>query len=186
MEKDRLRSKIYTKSGDKGSTSLIGGKKIAKSNIRLEAYGVVDELNSYIGLLVEEIKNDEESVILRNIQSLLFVVGCELATEHGKEPFNKLQAPDIDMLEKEIDKIDALLPKLQGFVIPGGSKSAAISHVCRTICRRAERRICELNETEQVDNMLLIFVNRLSDYFFVLARKLCLSEKEEIFWHKYL
>ena len=133
--------------------------------------------------MVEEITGDEDSIILRNIQSLLFVVGCELATEQGKEPFNKLQVSDIELLEKEIDRIDAFLPKLQGFVIPGGSKNAAMAHICRTICRRAERRICELNKSEPSDNLLLIFINRLSDYFFVLARKLCLAEKEEIFWH---
>jgi cob(I)alamin adenosyltransferase len=133
--------------------------------------------------LIEEVIGDGDSIILRNIQSLLFVVGCELATEQGKEPFKKLQASDIEMLEKEIDRIDSALPKLLDFVIPGGSKNAAIAHICRTVCRRAERRMCELNELEPVDNLLLIFINRLSDYFFVLARKLCLAEKGEIFWH---
>ena len=106
-------------------------------------------------------------------------MGCGLATEQGKEPFKKLQASDIEMLEKEIDRIDATLPKLSDFVIPGGNKNAAIAHICRTVCRRAERRMCELNELEPVDNLLLIFINRLSDYFFVLARKLCLAEKDE-------
>jgi len=134
-------------------------------------------------LLVEEVIGDGDNIILRNIQSLLFVIGCELATEQGKEPLNKLQVSDVDMLEKEIDRIDAVLPKLSGFVMPGGSKNAAIAHICRTVCRRAERRICELNELEPVENLLLIFVNRLSDYFFVLARKLCIAEKDEIFWY---
>lgn len=131
-------------------------------------------------MLAGEIIGDGDNIILKNIQSLLFVVGSELATEQGKEPFSKLQAPDVEMLEKEIDRIDASLPKLSGFVIPGGTEHAAIAHICRTICRRAERRICELNELEPVDNLLLEFVNRLSDYFFVLARKLCLAEKEEM------
>ena len=173
MEKDNLKSRIYTKSGDKGSTSLIGGKRIAKSSLRLDSYGTIDELNSFIGLLIEEIVgNDEHVIFLRNIQSLLFVAGCELATEQGKEPFQQLQQSNINQLEQEIDRIDAALPKLSDFIIPGGSRGAAICHICRTICRRAERRICELNESEPVDNRALIFVNRLSDYFFVLAREL--------------
>ncbi len=134
-------------------------------------------------MLTEEIIGDGDSLILRNIQSLLFVIGCELATEPGKEPLYKLQESDVEILEKEIDKIDALLPKLSGFVLPGGSKSAAIAHICRTICRRAERRVCELIDVEGVENQILMFLNRLSDYFFVLARKLCLVEKDEIFWH---
>jgi len=183
MGKNNLQSRIYSKSGDKGSTSLIGGKKILKCDIRLEAYGTIDELNAHIGLLAEELTGDADHLILRNIQSLLFVAGCELATEQGKEPPKKLNISDIAMIEKEIDRIDALLPKLQGFIIPGGNKNAAIAHVCRTICRRAERRICELNKSEPTDNLLLQFINRLSDYFFVLSRKLCLAKNEEIFWH---
>jgi len=134
--------------------------------------------------LLEEIVDDGDRLTLQNIQSLLFVIGCELATEQGKESFHQLQESDIDKLEKEIDRIDATLPKLSAFVMPGGSRSVAICHICRTICRRAERRICELNEIEAVENKILIYINRLSDYFFVLARKLCLVEKkEEKFWH---
>ena len=145
---------------------------------------MIDELNSFIGLLIEEVIGDGDGVVLRNIQSLLFVAGCELATVQGTEPFYRLQKSDIDMLEKEIDKIDSILPKLSNFVIPGGSRSTAVSHICRTVCRRAERCICELNETEIVDELLIVFMNRLSDYFFVLARKLCLAEKkDEIFWN---
>ena len=128
---------------------------------------------------MEEVIGDGDGVILRKIQSLLFVAGCELATEPCKEPFHKLQEPDIDMLENEIDRIDSSLPKLSDFVIPGGCRSAAIAHICRTVCRRAERRICELNEKEVVDESLIVFINRLSDYFFVLARKLCLAEKKD-------
>jgi len=134
-------------------------------------------------LLAGEIIGDGDSIVLQNIQSLLFVAGCELATELDGEPFHKLQASNIEMLEKEIDRIDSALPKLSDFVIPGGSRQAAIAHICRTVCRRAERRICELNEREPVDNLLLEFVNRLSDYFFVLARKLCLVEKGDFFLH---
>lgn len=183
MGKDNFKSKIYTKSGDKGSSSLIGGKRISKSSTRLAAYGTVDELNSFIGLLVIESTDNSDNIILSNIQSLLFVAGCELATEPEREPSLKIQTSDIDMLEKEIDKIDSTLPKLSGFIIPRGTKGATIAHICRTICRRAERHICKLNETETVDEPLIVFINRLSDYFFVLGRKLCLIEKEEIFWH---
>ena len=183
-KKDNLKSKIYTKSGDKGSTSLIGGKRIPKSSIRLDAYGTVDELNSFIGLLIEELIGANDIVVLKNIQSLLFVIGCELATESGREPFHKLKESDINMLEKEIDRIDSALPKLSGFIMPGGSRSAAVSHVCRAVCRRAERFINGVNEEEMVDDLILILMNRLSDYFFVLARKLCLEKKkEEIIWH---
>ena len=150
----------------------------------MDAYGTVDELNSFIGLLIEDVIDADDVVVLKNIQSLLFVIGCELATEHGRESFHKLQASDIDMLEKEIDRIDSALPKLSGFIMPGGSRSAAVSHVCRTVCRRAERFINRVNEEETVDDLILIFINRLSDYLFVLARKLCLAEKqEEIIWH---
>ncbi|MCL2650360.1 MAG: cob(I)yrinic acid a,c-diamide adenosyltransferase [Candidatus Azobacteroides sp.] len=184
MEKDNFKSKIYTKSGDKGSTSLIGGKKVSKSDARLNAYGTIDELNSFIGLLIEETVGDGDGMVLRNIQSLLFVIGCELATEPDKECFRQLQESDIDMLEKEIDRMDATLPKLSGFVMPGGSRSVAVSHICRTICRRAERCICELSKSEFVDDQIIKFVNRLSDYFFVLARNLChVENKDEIFWH---
>jgi len=151
----------------------------------LEAYGTIDELNSHIGLLTEEVVNKEDKAFLQHVQSLLFVVGCELATEQEKESPHKLLESDIDKLEKEIDKTDAVLPKLSGFVMQGGSRCAAISHICRTVCRRAERCICELNAVEAVESNVLIYINRLSDYFFVLARKLCLAEKkEEIFWHK--
>ena len=133
---------------------------------------------------MEEVADEEEIAALLNIQSLLFVIGYQLATESRQESLHQLRESDIDRLEKEIDRIDATLPKLSGFVMPGGSRNAATCHICRAICRRAERRICALNEIESVENHILIYVNRLSDYLFVLARKLCLAaKKNEIFWH---
>lgn len=179
------KSKIYTKTGDKGSTSLVGGKRVSKTHIRLEAYGTVDELNSFIGLLLEEIGDDHTRNILSKIQSSLFSVGCALATEEDKELVCSVNDSQVRMLEKEIDKIDSVLPKLNNFILPGGCKSAALAHVCRSICRRAERNIYRIPEYAESGSLLLIFINRLSDYFFILARKECLDKnKQEVFWHK--
>jgi len=149
----------------------------------LDAYGTVDELNSFIGLLSEEIENQHTRDILLNIQSTLFNVGCALATEKDKQAVCSVDESKIKMLEEEIDQIDALLPRLKNFVLPGGCKSAALAHVCRSICRRAERNIYRIPEYADSDNLLLIFINRLSDYFFVLARRECLDKNEqEVFW----
>ncbi len=149
-----------------------------KNDPRLDAYGTVDELNSFIGLLIEEVTTEDDKKVLRNIQSLLFVVGCCLATEAEKKSPLNLQETDIEMLENEIDKMDSVLPKLSGFILPGGSRSAAVSHICRSVCRRAERCIYHIENMENIDNKLLIFMNRLSDYLFILARKLIFLEKK--------
>ncbi len=179
------RSKIYTKTGDKGSTSLVGGKRVLKTHIRLDAYGTVDELNSFIGLLLEEIDNTHTRDVLFKIQSSLFSVGCSLATDEDKEEVCSVEEAQIRLLESEIDRMDSLLPKLNNFILPGGCKSTALAHVCRTICRRAERNIYRIPEYADSGNLLLIYINRLSDYFFILARKECLDKNEqEVFWQK--
>ncbi|MDR1119853.1 MAG: cob(I)yrinic acid a,c-diamide adenosyltransferase [Dysgonamonadaceae bacterium] len=178
--------RVYTKTGDKGFTSLAGGERVPKIHARLEAYGTVDELNAFIGLLLEEITEFRDTEVLNNIQSLLFSVGGYLATPPAKAQQAQhflFGAAESRMLEEEIDRMDALLPPLKSFVLPGGCKSAALSHVCRTITRRAERNIYKIDGFEEINPEILKFVNRLSDYFFVLARKECLShEKEEKSW----
>jgi cob(I)alamin adenosyltransferase len=176
--------KIYTKTGDKGLTSLAGGERVAKTHDRLEAYGTVDELNAFVGLLREEIADLHDREVLERIQLLLFSAGDFLATTPDKMPAARRQslltADDVRMLEQEIDRIDAGLPPLKSFVLPGGCKSACLSHVCRTVARRAERNIYRIAGcTEICPEEVLIFMNRLSDYFFVLARKECHSGGKE-------
>jgi cob(I)alamin adenosyltransferase len=179
------KSRVYTKTGDKGFTSLVGGKRVPKTHVRLDAYGTVDELNSFIGLLSEEIEDHHTREILSKIQSSLFTVGCTLATEEDKDGGFSIKDAQIGMLEDEIDRMDSFLPKLNNFILPGGCKSAALAHVCRSICRRAERNIYRIDEFASSESLLLIFINRLSDYFFVLARKECLNKNEqEVFWQK--
>ncbi len=180
--------KIYTKTGDKGQTSLVGGVRISKTHPRLEAYGTIDELNSFIGLLVEELTELRDLEVLDTIQSLLFSVGSYLATYpamSGEKDRSCLDANDILLLENEIDRMDAILPRLKNFILPGGCKSAALSHICRTIARRSERNIYHINESEEIEDNILIFINRLSDYFFILARKECLlHHKDEKKWQR--
>lgn len=167
--------KIYTKTGDKGKTSLLGGKKVAKSHERIDAYGNVDELNSFIGLL-----KDQEAVEMRIeqqlywIQETLFSLGSILATESGFKGFElpKITQIEITQLEQWIDHYDNQLPKLKNFILPGGHQTVSLCHVCRTVCRRTERGISKLAEQEELDKHILPFINRLSDYFFILARKL--------------
>ena len=164
--------KIYTKTGDAGTTSLVGGKRVPKDCARLESYGTVDELNAHVGLLLTYVSENQDRECLISIQNRLFVVGAQLATE----------APN---LENNIDKASEGLPKWRGFTLPGGCREAAIAHVCRTVCRRAERRILTLNSEEEVDPQLIKYINRLSDYFYVLALRLnFLHGTEEILWKK--
>lgn len=180
------KSMVYTRTGDKGTTSLVGGKRVAKTDIRLEAYGTVDELNSNIGLLMADICDDEDRKFLEKVQNCLFVVGSNLATDQSATELRAVSIVPEELvkdMEAEIDKIDSLLPPLTAFVLPGGCRASAECHVCRTVCRRAERRIIALNEQTEVDSALLRYVNRLSDYLFVLARKINVDEKkDEIFW----
>lgn len=179
------KSKIYTGGGDKGKTSLVGGFRVSKTHPRLDAYGTIDELNSFIGLLLAEIEDRKLNELLLFIQSKLFTVGSYLATDPSKTEYkieSHITGDSIKKIEDAIDLIDGRLPKLKSFVLPGGSRSAALAHVCRTVCRRAERNIYRL--TEAVEEPVLIFMNRLSDLLFVIARKECiLKNGEENFWN---
>ena len=166
-------SKIYTKTGDDGTSGLIGGTRVGKSDKRLEAYGTVDELNSWIGLIKTEAVEDAVTSTLELIQNKLFVIGSQLATDPEKSDLrDKLPCNEADIihLEKEIDRMQNLLPALNNFILPGGSTLAAYTHVARTVCRRAERRIAVLEKDPTIQNTIIVFINRLSDYLFVLAR----------------
>lgn len=177
--------KIYTKTGDDGSTSLFGGTRVQKNNIRINAYGTIDELNSVIGIAVSGDLNDEIKLELENIQNVLFQIGSELASPENVKSniIKRTSEADIKNLETLIDKFDEKLPPLKNFILPGGNNSAAQLHFARTICRRAERIIVELKEFELVSKNVLIYVNRLSDLLFVLARYQNLSRSTaEIIW----
>ena len=177
--------KVYTKTGDKGTTSLIGGTRVPKDDARLNAYGTVDELNSFIGLLVSFLDDKRVCDFLANIQNILFDIGGILATDTEKtQPYTSITEDDIKQIESEIDFLGEELPALKSFVIPGGTKAAAMSHVCRTVARRTERKIYTMKEKYFVDENVLIYVNRLSDYFFVLARFLNKHEESEKYYVK--
>jgi cob(I)alamin adenosyltransferase len=163
--------KIYTKTGDEGMTSLYGGTRLSKDHLRIEAYGTVDELNSFIGLLNTGFSEATQNFLLLEVQKRLFTVGSNLASD----PDKKLVTPDIlesDIvtLENAMDTMDQLLAPLRFFILPGGDAAVAYAHICRTICRRAERRVIALNQESPVDPLVIKYLNRLSDYFFVLAR----------------
>ena len=166
--------KIYTKTGDQGTTSLFGGKRVSKSDIRIDAYGTVDELNSYIGLLRDQEVNQKRKTVLIEIQDRLFTIGSMLATEPGntKVKVPALTEPDITFLEKQIDEMDFQLPAMKSFVLPGGHASVSFGHVARTVCRRTERLVIALDHLEKIDSLVVIYLNRLSDYLFVLCRKM--------------
>lgn len=180
------KSRIYTKTGDKGTTSLVGGQRVSKAHERLECYGTVDELNSFIGLLITSLEDKEDEDFLLFIQHKLFSVGSYLATDQSSTELHvesKITPETIERIEKEIDRIDSSLPKMKNFILPGGCRSASLAHVCRTVCRRAERQIYRLTETTPVEEPVLKFMNRLSDYLFVLARKECIRNNgKEIIW----
>ena len=170
--------KIYTKTGDAGTTTLIGGHRVDKDDLRLEAYGTVDELSSFVGLLEAKISDDDDKKILLRIQSDMFVIGASLASVEERKC-----DVDISYIEEAIDTDQALLPELRCFILPGGCETAALAHVCRTVCRRLERQLVRLQKTVSVDSAIMAYMNRLSDYFFVLARK-CnfLQKKDENTW----
>lgn len=180
------KSLVYTKTGDKGTTSLVGGTRVPKTHIRLEAYGTVDELNSHLGWLHTYLLDESDRDFILGVQHKLFSIGSHLATDQEKTQLKAasvITESDVKLIEVEIDKLDELLPELHGFIIPGGSRGSAVCHVCRTICRRAERRILTLSETCTISSELLIFINRLSDYLFVLSRKINFDQQNnEIFW----
>jgi len=183
MEK---KSKIYTGGGDKGMTSLVGGHRVSKADPRIESYGTTDELNSFIGLLITSVEDETDKKFLLFVQHKLFTIGSYLATDQEKTELRieSMVTPDsIERVEREIDRISEELPKMKKFILPGGSPSASLAHICRTVCRRAERQIYRLAETSPVEEPVLIFMNRLSDYFFVLGRKECIKNNgEEIIW----
>ena len=165
--------KIYTKTGDEGLTSLYGGKRISKDDIRIEAYGTVDELNSNIGLLISSLPNDDQKELLTEIQKRLFTIGSILASDPSKDlPTPDLLDSDVELLEKAMDNMDVGLEPLRTFILPGGSASNSKAHICRTIARRAERRIITLAGIAKLDPIVVIYLNRLSDYFFILSRKI--------------
>lgn len=181
------KSLVYTKTGDKGTTGLIGGTRVPKTHIRLEAYGTIDELNSNLGLLVTYLMDERDSDFVLSVQNKLFSIGSHLATDQEKTQLyavSVITTEDVEAIEHEIDAADALVPQLHSFIIPGGSAGSAVCHICRTVCRRAERRILALSESYTISPELLAYVNRLSDYLFVLSRKINFNEgKEEIFWN---
>lgn len=166
--------KIYTKTGDQGTTALFGGKRVSKSDLRIESYGTVDELNSWLGVLRDQEVNKSRNEILVTIQNRLFVIGSVLAVEPGntKVKVPSLKESDIQLLENEIDKMDAALPPMRFFILPGGHASVSFCHVARTVCRRAERYVVSLSQQESVDAFVIKYLNRLSDYLFVLARNM--------------
>lgn len=173
-------AKVYTKTGDKGKTGLIGGKRVEKHNPRLEAYGTIDELNSFIGLIRACEIGVHERKVLETIQSKLFTVGAHLAVDDEHKDLKDkytCSALDIEFLEKEIDLINDTLPEMNCFVLPGGSKLVSYTHISRTVCRRAERRITELMDYAEVSEDVVKYVNRLSDYLFVLSRKFAIDNK---------
>ncbi len=180
------KSMIYTRTGDKGKTSLVGGQRVSKAHCRIESYGTIDELNSFIGLLMAELEDQHDLEFLLFIQHKLFTVGSYLATDQATTELkieSRITPESIAKIEEEIDQIDGSLPKMTHFVLPGGCRSASLAHVCRTVCRRAERRIYTLAEEYEVEEPVLVFINRLSDYLFVLARKECLKNNgKEIIW----
>jgi len=184
--------KIYTKTGDKGTTSLFGGTRVPKYHLRIEAYGTVDELNSYIGLIRDQKIAEHTSTILLKIQHELFILGSMLATppekkvlKNGKERLNidKISKHSIELLENEIDTMNEQLPDMTHFILPGGHTTVSYCHIARCICRRAERISTHLSDESTIEPEILVYLNRLSDYLFVLARKLTKdNQAQEIKW----
>ena len=177
--------KIYTKTGDKGQTSLIGGTRVPKHHIRIEAYGTVDELNSWIGLIRDQQVDEHSKKILIEIQDRLFTIGSSLASDPEKSRMKipDLKEEDITLLEKEMDKMNETLPEMRNFVLPGGHTTVSYCHIARCVCRRAERNTIHLSEENFVAELVIKYLNRLSDYLFVLARKISHDLKaEEIPW----
>ena len=183
------KSMIYTRTGDQGTTALIGGTRVGKDDLRLEAYGTVDELNAQLGVLSTYLTDAQDLRFVQNIQHTLFAVGSHLATDRSRTALkaaSTITPAQVEAMEREVDRIDSLLPPLSAFVLPGGSRGAAVCHVCRTVCRRAERRIVALAAQTETGAELLAYMNRLSDYLFVLSRKMNTDEKKgEIFWENH-
>ncbi|MDP4117308.1 MAG: cob(I)yrinic acid a,c-diamide adenosyltransferase [Bacteroidota bacterium] len=179
--------KIYTKTGDKGETSLVGGERVTKDSLRIEAYGTVDELNSFIGLAITELTDNDLVESLQTIQHQLFDMGSDLACPFSEktEKYNipRIEDAQVKKAELEIDKYSLRVEELRNFILPGGSKGAALLHVCRTVCRRAERRVIAAGKAEQINKNIVILLNRFSDLFFVMARyENKVSGKADINW----
>lgn len=171
--------KIYTKTGDKGYTSLIGGTRVPKHHLRIESYGTVDELNSYIGLIRDQPIGEYDKDVLKQIQDRLFTIGSSLAAdpEKSRMVIPDLHPEDIELLEKEMDRMNETLPELRHFILPGGSNAISYCHIARCVCRRAERLSVHLAEESTVDEKVNIYLNRLSDYLFTLARMIGYADK---------
>ena len=178
--------KIYTKTGDKGTTSLVGGTRINKGALKIESYGTVDELNAWIGLLRDQEVNQNRRELLKEIQDRLFTIGSDLASEPEqvrKKKIPDLLEEDILLLEKEMDAMDTEIPPLRAFVLPGGHQSVSFTHLARTVCRRAERLVIRLSAEEETNALIIKYLNRLSDYLFVLSRKMTQElGSEEVAW----
>ncbi|MDQ1088657.1 MULTISPECIES: cob(I)yrinic acid a,c-diamide adenosyltransferase [unclassified Siphonobacter] len=178
--------KIYTKTGDTGTTSLISGRRISKADLRIEVFGTVDELNSYVGLVRDQSVNENRRSLLKEIQDRLFTIGSHLADDperHSRKPLPDLQREDVTLIELAIDAMEQELPALRHFVLPGGHPSVSFAHLARTVCRRAERQVVLLSEKAQVEDIIIQYLNRLSDYFFVLSRKMAQElQVEEVKW----
>lgn len=181
----QIEMKIYTKTGDKGQTSLLSGKRVPKYHDRINAYGTVDELNSYLGLLKDQPVNSVRQSLLLRVQENLFVIGSNLASDGQQQRFSvpQLDEQEVDILELAIDEMDEVLPPMKNFILPGGHPSVSYCHIARCVCRRAERLILQLKEMEEVSDLIHIYLNRLSDYLFVLARKITQElDVEEVPW----
>lgn len=182
--------KIYTRTGDKGQTSLFGGKRVSKSDIRVEAYGTIDELNSMLGIVVSQISNHKSQITkvkkeLEIIQQDLFAIGSYLASPEIKDQRLKIKdlPKRVEEFEKLIDRLTEKLPKLQNFILPGGGRAGAQLHLARTVCRRTERRIIALSKKESVDTGVIMYFNRLSDLLFTMARYMNhIEKKKETIW----
>lgn len=179
---------VYTGTGDQGQTSLVGGERVSKTDLRLEAYGTVDELNSFIGVLIATCAPSPDTELLLYVQNKLFTIGSYLATDPSFTAFRKeslLSEEASQKLERRMDELDEKLPRINNFILPGGSSCAAAAHVCRTVCRRAERAILRVAESHEVDDKILRFMNRLSDYLFVFSRACNINTgHNEVFWDK--
>lgn len=178
--------KVYTKKGDSGLTGLIGGTRIPKHSLRIESYGTVDELNSFIGLIRDKFPEEPYRSELIFIQDRLFTMGSWLASdpEKGKMKLPELIMADVEKLEKSIDKMEEELPPMKSFILPGGHETVSFCHIARCVCRRAERLVCALNEDSKIDPIHLTYLNRLSDYLFVLSRLISHRlNAEEIPWN---
>jgi cob(I)alamin adenosyltransferase len=179
--------KIYTKTGDNGETSLFGGDRVSKDHLRVEAYGTVDELNSFIGLLTDALTEEATvTTVLHTVQHRLFSIGAHLATDPATYALSPdLRESDVELLEQQMDEMNLDLPELRHFILPCGHAAVSLAHVCRTVCRRCERQVVALSHQAAVDTLVLHYLNRLSDYFFVLARWIGhRNQAAEVIWQQ--